>query len=174
MRYKTIQFLGVARIKNNTTTQQHARTYKEMISHGLSSDELQNIEERLIEERSRAYCPYSKFHVGCVLFIRGSTEPYICGCNVENASFGGTICAERVAMLKAISNDCKEGWTALAIIGDTIGSPDKVITPCGMCRQVMSEFIKDMETFPILMYSSDLKKLQVTNMNELMPMPFDL
>lgn len=145
-----------------------------MISHGLSDEELQCIEEQLVEARSRAYCPYSKFHVGCVLFVRGTQDPYICGCNVENASFGATICAERVAMLKAMSNGCQERWTVLAIIGDTSGPSDKVITPCGMCRQVMNEFIKDRETFPILMYSPDLKKLQVTNLNELMPMPFNL
>lgn len=174
MRYKTIQFLGVARTNNTTTNTKEARTYKEMLSHGLSSEELLSIEERLVETRARAYCPYSNFHVGCVLFVRGLADPYICGCNVENASFGGTICAERVAMLKAISNGCKEEWTALAIIGDVAGPSDKVITPCGMCRQVMNEFIKDRETFPILMYSPDMGNLHVTNMNELMPMPFDL
>jgi cytidine deaminase len=84
-----------------------------------------------LEASKNAYSPYSKAHVGCAL--ETSDGSIYTGCNIENASYGGTICAERVAILKAVSEKkmkltqiyiyTKEGWP-----------------PCGMCRQVMSEF----------------------------------
>lgn len=90
------------------------------------------------EARKRAYAPYSKFKVGAaVLTFEGKI---FTGCNIENASFGLSICAERVAIFKAIS----EGYSrfkAIAIIGDT----NQPCTPCGACRQVILEFGEDIK-----------------------------
>jgi len=168
-----------------------------MRSHGLTRTELDNIEQELRKARDMAYCPYSNFEVGCVIYIRGTDEKgspkgpdskfqdddylqdrsYI-GANIENGSFGATMCAERVAIFKTLAAVDRQyadsnNWTALAIVGDIQG-PDKVITPCGMCRQVMNEFIKDRINFPILMYSPDFKVMKIANMDELMPSPFEL
>lgn len=92
--------------------------------------------EKLIElakeAREKAYAPYSNFKVGaCVITEDGSVYT---GCNIENASFGLTVCAERVAMFKAYS-DGKRKLKALAVVADTEGP----VSPCGACRQVMME-----------------------------------
>ena len=93
----------------------------------------------LLEEsklaREYAYAPYSKFKVGAALLTADGT--IYRGCNVENASYGLTNCAERTAFFKAVSSGEKD-FVALAIIGDT----EQPITPCGACRQVMVEFCK--------------------------------
>jgi cytidine deaminase len=86
-----------------------------------------------------AYCPYSKFPVGAALKVRnraGKTKVFT-GCNVENVSFGGTICAERVAMTKAVS----EGYRELLEVAIVTRAP-RPVAPCGFCRQVLAEFAK--------------------------------
>ena len=94
--------------------------------------------ETLIElakaARENAYAPYSNFKVGAALLCR-SGKVYT-GCNVENAAYSPTLCAERVAFGKAISEGEKD-FVAIAVVGNT--SP---CTPCGVCRQVMAEFCK--------------------------------
>lgn len=87
------------------------------------------------QARERAYAPYSRFAVGAAL--RTSTDRVFTGCNVENASSGLTVCAERVAIWKAVSEGETE-FEALAVVTD-VG-----VTPCGACRQVLAEFAGDM------------------------------
>ena len=82
----------------------------------------------------RSYVPYSKFPVGAALLCADGTV--FTGCNVENAAYGSTICAERTAVLKAVSEGCREGWTAIAIAGQG----EDYCWPCGACRQVLYEF----------------------------------
>lgn len=89
--------------------------------------------EKAIEARSKAYVPYSEFQVGAAI-ITGDDQVYL-GCNIENASFGLTNCAERTAIFKAVSEGQKE-IKAIAVVGDTKGP----ISPCGACRQVIAEF----------------------------------
>lgn len=90
------------------------------------------------EARLLAYAPYSKFLVGAALL---STDGRIfVGCNVENASYGATICAERTALVKAVSEGCRE-FAAIAVV--TARRPP--VTPCGMCRQVLAEFAPDLD-----------------------------
>jgi len=84
--------------------------------------------------RRHAYAPYSRFAVGAALL--GADNRIHVGCNVENASYGLTICAERAAVGNAVSQGCRE-FLALAVVTETGGEP---ATPCGACRQVLAEF----------------------------------
>lgn len=112
--------------------------------------------------REKAYVPYSKFPVGAALLTKDG-EVFL-GCNIENASFGLTNCAERTAIFKAVSEGKKE-FVAIAISGDTEGP----ISPCGACRQVLAEFCdKDM---PV--YLTNLKgNVLETTVAELLPGAF--
>lgn len=114
---------------------------------------------RAMDARCLAYVPYSDFPVGAALLTR-SGKIYT-GCNVENASYGLTVCAERVAIWKAISEGETE-FEALAVVTNIGGSP------CGACRQVMAEFAPDM---PVLI--ADLKG-QATELSvaDLLPLAF--
>lgn len=87
--------------------------------------------------RELAYAPYSSYHVGAA--VRGKSGKIYTGCNVENASYGATICAERNAIWKAVSEGEKE-ILALAIVGGLSGGDLSYAFPCGMCRQVLREF----------------------------------
>ncbi len=89
------------------------------------------------EARTRAYVPYSRFAVGAALLSADGTV--FTGCNVENASYGLTVCAERTALFKAVSEGHRE-FLALAVVADT-PSP---ASPCGACRQCLVEFSPDM------------------------------
>ena len=97
----------------------------------MSLDELKAAAVAMLD---RAYCPYSHFPVGAALLCDDGTV-FTC-CNVENAAFGSTICAERTALLKAVSEGRRTGWTAIAIAGR--GSD--FCWPCGACRQMLYEF----------------------------------
>ena len=89
------------------------------------------------EARARAYAPYSSFNVGAALL--DADGRIFAGCNVENVSFGLTICAERVAVSSAITAGSKT-FRAIAIVSDST----KPVVPCGACRQVMAEFAPDL------------------------------
>lgn len=95
-----------------------------------------------IEARKKAYTPYSNFQVGAAVLTKNNHV--FRGCNIENASFGLTNCAERTAIFKAVSEGDQE-IEAIVVVGDTEGP----ISPCGACRQVMAEFC-DQDTKIIL------------------------
>jgi cytidine deaminase len=82
----------------------------------------------------RAYCPYSHFPVGAALLCADGTV--FTGCNIENAAYGTTLCAERVALVKAVSEGRRSDFTRIAIAGRS----DDYCWPCGACRQALSEF----------------------------------
>ncbi|RDB27680.1 Cytidine deaminase [Hypsizygus marmoreus] len=101
------------------------------------------------EAKTGSYSPYSKFPVGAALLASDGT--LIKGANIENASYGGTICAERTAIVKAVSEG-KRGFVGLAVVTDVPAA----ISPCGLCRQVIREFCAlDM---PVLLVPGDYPK----------------
>ena len=120
------------------------------------------------EARKMSYSPYSRFAVGAALLC-GSGNVYT-GCNIENGAYSPTCCAERVAFFKAISEG-KRDFCAIAIVGGEVGSEEKFCPPCGVCRQVMSEFV-DSENFKIYLVRGG--KLEEYTMREILPLAFEL
>ena len=120
-----------------------------------------------IEAREDAYVPYSHFAVGAALLAK-SGKVYR-GCNVENAAYGPTNCAERTAFFTAVCAGERE-FEALAICGGPAGKPvSELCAPCGVCRQVIREFCPD--DFPIVL-TTDGTKLYETTLAELLPLSF--
>jgi cytidine deaminase len=114
------------------------------------------------QARGNAHAAYSNLRVGAAL--RATSGRIFGGCNVENATYGLTICAERVAIFKAISEG-ERGFDAIAVVTDT----DSLTPPCGACRQMIWEFCGDV---PVIL--SNLKgKNEILRMRELFPKPFD-
>lgn len=95
--------------------------------------EVKNMLRQANDARDRAYVPYSNFRVGAC--VKGATGAYYLGCNIENAAYSPTICAERSAMFKAVYEGERE-FDAVAIVWDG----DNPAVPCGVCRQVLAEF----------------------------------
>ena len=121
---------------------------------------------RLAEDaRAYSYTPYSGFAVGAALLTK-SGKVYT-GCNIENASYTPTVCAERTAVFKAVSEGEKE-FAAIAIIGGPAGEKGRFCAPCGVCRQVLREFCE--LDFRILLGSVD--KVQAYTLGKLLPTSF--
>jgi cytidine deaminase len=127
---------------------------------------MENTKKELIEAarqvRERAYAPYSNFKVGAA--VRAKSGKIYTGCNVESASYGLTVCAERVAVWKAVSEGEKE-FTEIAVVADT----EELTPPCGVCRQIIWEFGGDI---PITFSNLNGKK-ETVKMSELLPRAFD-
>ncbi len=117
--------------------------------------------------RESAYAPYSSFCVGAAL-LTAKGEIFE-GCNIENASFTPTVCAERVAMFKAISAG-KRGFIAVAVVGGKDGEECEECYPCGVCRQVLAEFCGG----DFLIVTEDGDKINSTPLSTLLPHTFDL
>lgn len=112
--------------------------------------------------RENAHAPYSKFRVGAALEDTGGRVHT--GCNIENATYGLTLCAERVAVFKAISEGARE-FPRIAIAADT----DTLTPPCGACRQILWEFCGDIE----IVLVNPRGKSEVVRLKELLPRAFD-
>jgi cytidine deaminase len=114
--------------------------------------------------REFAYVPYSGFKVGAVVLDSEGRLHH--GCNVENAAYGPTNCAERTALFRAVADGCKPGtFQAVAVIGDT----DQPITPCGICRQVLAELCDP--NMPVIL--GNLRgAYRLTTVSELLPGAF--
>lgn len=117
--------------------------------------------------RKYSYCPYSNFAVGAAL-LTDSGEVFT-GCNIENASYPASCCAERTAIFKAVSSG-QTNFKAIAIVGGKKGElPTDFAYPCGVCRQVMSEFCD--ENFEIIVATSETNYKTFT-LGELLPQSF--
>jgi len=120
-----------------------------------------NLVQSALAARRNAYAPFSKFLVGAA--IEDSEGRIFSGCNVENASYGLTVCAERNAVFKAVSEGARS-FVRIAIAAET----DPLTPPCGACRQVLSEFCEDLEI--LLVHPSG--KAETVYLKDLLPRAF--
>ena len=121
-----------------------------------------------VQAMENAYAPYSGYKVGAALLSKDGRV--FTGCNIENASFSPTICAERTAFAKAVSEGCRE-FTAVAVCGGKNGVITGLFPPCGVCRQVMREFCK--EDFAVYLADRD-GTYQTRTLAQLLPDSFTL
>lgn len=119
--------------------------------------------EAALTARQNAFAPYSKFQVGAA--VEDADGRVHTGCNVENATYGLTLCAERVAIFKAISEGARK-FSRVAVAADT----DALTPPCGACRQILWEFCGDVE----LILANTRGKTETYRLAELFPKPFDV
>ena len=122
--------------------------------------EIQKLMDCAIKARENAYSPYSHFAVGAALLCEDGT--LFEGCNIENASYGLTNCAERTAIFKAVSEGHIK-FKALAVVADTEGP----CAPCGACRQVMAEF-----KIPLIILGNLMGNIKIVTIEELLPFSF--
>ncbi len=122
-----------------------------------------------IEAMNRSYSPYSHFTVGAALLTKGG-KVYT-GANIENASYTPTVCAERNAIFTAVHNGERE-FEAIAIVGGHEGDAKGITAPCGVCRQVMSEFCSP--DFKVILVTSNNGDYEETTLGELLPYTFKL
>lgn len=125
--------------------------------------------KKAFEARKNSYCPYSGFAVGAALLAKNGVV--YTGCNVENASYGVSNCAERTALYKAVSEGVYE-FSAIAIVGGKRQMQEgetEYCSPCGICRQALVEFCKP--DFKIILGKSQ-KQYKVYTMEELLPVKF--
>ena len=121
--------------------------------------------EAAVAARQYAYSPYSGYRVGAALL--GRSGRIYTGCNVENAGYTPTNCAERTAVFKAVSEGERE-FTAIAVVGGSGDSIDPACAPCGVCRQVLAEFCDP--TMPVIL--GEPNSLRVMTLEELLPFAF--
>lgn len=127
---------------------------KEMISQAFTAME-------------KAYTPYSGFKVGAALLAADGTVYQ--GCNIENAAYTPSNCAERTAFFKAVSEGVMD-FKAICIVGGKEGTPEGLTAPCGVCLQVMMEFCNP-ETFQVIL-ASGREEYEIFSLKELLPMGF--
>ena len=136
---------------------------------------MQNLEKSMIsklietamEQLKFSYTPYSNFKVGASLLTKNG-QIYT-GCNIENAAYTPTNCAERTAIFKAVSEGVRE-FDAICIVGGKAGILTEYTAPCGVCRQVMMEFC-DPEEFQIILATSK-DQYEIFTLKELLPLGF--
>ncbi len=128
----------------------------------MSEKEIKELIEAAKKAREKAFAPYSNFKVGAALQTKSGK--IFTGCNIENSSYGLTLCAERVAIFKAVSEGERE-FTSIAVVADT----EELTPPCGSCRQIMWEFCGNV---PVIL--ANMKEATETmQMSELLPRAFD-
>ena len=123
--------------------------------------------ELAMEQLKFSYAPYSHFLVGAVLL--GKNEKFYTGCNIENAAYTPSNCAERTAFFKAVSEG-ERAFQAICIAGGKEGILTEYAAPCGVCRQVMMEFC-DPDTFQIILATAK-EQYEIFTLKELLPMGF--
>lgn len=129
---------------------------------------IEKLIKKAIEMLNFSYVPYSNFHVGAAI-LTSEGEIYT-GCNIENAAYGPSNCAERTAIFKAVSEGKKE-FEAIAVVGGKNGKIEDFCPPCGVCRQVLAEFCK--KDFEIILAKST-DKYKIMTLEQLLPESFSL
>lgn len=127
---------------------------------------MQEIVKKAIEGMNKTYSPYSHFGVGAALLMKDGT--YITGCNIENAAYGVSMCAERTTMFTAhnLGYNLKEDVVKMCVVGNTKAP----ISPCGSCRQVMNELLRKDLVVVLANTNGDTKEVTVS---DLLPYSFD-
>ena len=136
---------------------------KELVSRSLVKNLIRDAREAM----KFSYTPYSNFHVGAALLTKN--QKVYTGCNIENAAFGPTNCAERTAFFKAISEG-EKNFAANAIVGGKNGEIRDCVPPCGVCRQVIREFV-DPKSFLVILAKSE-EDYMLFFLDELLPLSF--
>ena len=119
------------------------------------------------EAMTHAYAPYSGYKVGAALLCADGSV--YCGCNIENAAYSPTVCAERSAIFKAVYDGHRD-FTAIAVCGGKDGVITDFAPPCGVCRLVLREFCKD----DLLVYLADSENYKTYTLSQLLPVSFVL
>lgn len=140
-------------------------------------EELSEQEQKLLKAARKimpkAWNPYSGFFVGAAVLANGKVVP---GANVENAAFGGSICAEAVALLAANTDDYGDCCQAIAVVARGRDSPTtKITAPCGSCRQMIHEFAQRSgvgEDFKVIMATTNFDKILIATIDQLLPLAF--
>ena len=138
-----------------------------MISETADKELIEKLIDTAIGQMSMAYTPYSHFDVGAALLTKD--RKIYTGCNIENAGYTPSNCAERTAFFKAVSEGVRE-FEAICVAGGMNGEPAEYIAPCGVCRQVMMEFC-DPKTFQIILVKNR-EEYKIMTLEELLPMGF--
>lgn len=133
----------------------------------MEKETIQKLIHTAIQQLAFSYTPYSHFRVGAALL--GKNGEIYTGCNIENAGYTATSCAERTAFFKAVSEGIR-AFRAICIVGGKEGILTEYTAPCGVCRQVMMEFC-DPETFQIIL-AVDSEHYDVYTLKELLPLGF--
>ncbi|GMM33527.1 cytidine deaminase [Saccharomycopsis crataegensis] len=130
---------------------------------GLTQEEFANLKEKTIKAKDLSYSPYSNFRVGATILT--TCGEYISGANVENASYGACICAERTAITRAVVS----GFKSFRAIGISTDLKDKIGSPCGICRQVIREFGLNVS---IYLFNVDGSKYFRVQLKDILPLSF--
>ena len=128
----------------------------------INKEEIEYMISLAVRAREKAYCPYSNFRVGACL--KAANGDYYLGCNIENASYTPTVCAERTAVFKAVFDGHRD-FEALAIIADS----ETYSSPCGVCRQVLAELCES--DMPVILANRN-GDYRLTTVGELIPFAF--
>ena len=128
----------------------------------MNDKQIEELIESATQVREMAYAPFSKFRVGAA--VRTKNGKIYTGCNVESASYGLTVCAERIAIWKAVSEGERE-FVRVSVVADT----EELTPPCGVCRQIIWEFCGDI---PVT-FANLKDKVETVQMSELLPRAFD-
>ncbi len=133
----------------------------------MDQQTVQKMIDLAVEQMAFSYTPYSSFQVGAALLTKSGR--FYTGCNIENASYTPTNCAERTAFFKAVSEGETE-FSAICVVGGKNGVLTEYAAPCGVCRQVMMEFC-DPETFQIIL-ATGREQYEIFTLKELLPLGF--
>ena len=133
----------------------------------MEQKQIQELIEKAIGMMDYSYVPYSHFHVGAALLAKNGKV--YGGCNIENAGYTPSNCAERTAFFKAVSEGVRD-FQAICIVGGKDGKLTEYTAPCGVCRQVMMEFCNP-KTFQIIL-AVDKEQYEIFTLKELLPLGF--
>ena len=134
----------------------------------LKEKTIKDLISKAIKMLEYSYVPYSRFHVGAALLANNGT--IYTGCNIENAAYGPSNCAERTAVFKAVSEGVKE-FEAIAVVGGPDGRIKDFCPPCGVCRQVLAEFCT--RDFKVIL-AKYIDEYKVFTLEQLLPESFSL